>query len=72
MAKNFIYLFIAILVFVVVIGFSDCFRKIAEKHDESPLGGTGTDLYFCCSMFALLASVAAIGYNIIVLIDFYN
>lgn len=72
MIKNLIYILIAILVLVVVLGFSNRFQKIAEKYDQSPLGGTGTDLYFSCSMFAVLVSAGVIIYNVIRIIIFFN
>ena len=63
MIKNLIYIIIAIIVIVIVIGFSDRFKKIAEKHDRSQVGGTGTDVYFSCSVFTVLISVGVIIYN---------
>lgn len=70
MKKNLIYILIAVLVLVVVIGFSSHFQKVAEKHDESPLGGTGTDLYFCGSMVLVLGAAFVIICNLVPIIKF--
>lgn len=73
MTKNFIYIVIAILVIVIVIGFSNRFEKIAKKHDKSPLGGTGTDIYLFGSIFTVLIAVGCIIYNALqIIITFFS
>ena len=63
MIKNFICIVLALVVMSIVLGFSDKFQKIAEKHDRLPLGGTGTDFYLSCSIFLILVCFTVILYN---------
>lgn len=70
MAKYVCLLVVGVVIITLVIAFSESFRKFAERYDNSPLGGKGTDGYVSVSLCLVVIAVVMVIYSAIKLYPF--